>query len=79
MSNDSEMTFEQKLEKVQLIASQLENGGLLLEESVKCYEEGIRLLNELETEMSNVQQRLTVLRTGNDGTVAEFAVEEDNP
>lgn len=75
MNND--MSFEQKLEAVQLIASQLENGGLVLEESLKRYEEGIRLLNELDSEMKNVQQRLTVLRTAGDGTAEETAITEN--
>ena len=46
-------------------------GGQSLEESLKRYEEGVKLLDSLEKELESAKQRLTVLRQGENGDDVE--------
>ena len=41
-------TFEQALERLETIASGLEDGSMSLEESLKAYEEGVALIRACE-------------------------------
>ena len=68
--------FEQKLEAVQRLIGQIESGALPLEESVKRYEEGMRLLKGLDAELQDYSRRLTVLRTGPEGEEREIPMED---
>ncbi len=56
------MTFEEKLDQVRSAASSIESGKLPLEEAVKQYENGIRILDALEKELTEMKRRITVLR-----------------
>ena len=68
--------FEQKLEAVQRLIGQIESGTLPLEESVKRYEEGMRLLKGLDAELQDYSRRLTGLRTGPEGEEREIPMED---
>ena len=69
-------SFEEQLAEVEKLISEMEDGNMPLEETLRHYESGILLLNGLEKELDNVRQRLSVLRTQPDGTLAEEPVEE---
>ena len=56
--------FEEKLKSVQDLADQIEGGMLSLEDSVRRYEEGMKILNGLDQELKDMNRRLTVLRDG---------------
>ena len=56
--------FEDKLKSVQELADQIESGKLSLEDSVRRYEEGMKILCELDQELKDMNRRLTVLRDG---------------
>ncbi len=71
-----EAGFEEKLEAVQQLISRIESGTLPLEESVQRYEEGMNLLKTLDAELQEYSRRLTVLRTGPDGSMQETAMED---
>ena len=58
------MSFEEKLQFVQDLADRIENGKLSLEDSVRQYEEGMKILGELDLELKDMNRRLTVLRDG---------------
>ncbi len=58
------LTFEQKLQSVQELANRIEGGKLSLEDSVRQYEEGMKILGELDQELQDLNRRLTVLRDG---------------
>ncbi len=76
MPDNSGATFEEKLEAVQRMISRIESGTLPLEDSVRCYEEGMGLLKALDQELQDYSRRLTVLQTGPDGTEQETALED---
>ena len=56
--------FEDKLKSVQDLADQIEGGKLSLEDSVRRYEEGMKILAGLDQELKDMNRRLTVLRDG---------------
>ena len=56
--------FEDKLKFVQELADRIESGKLSLEDSVRRYEEGMKILCELDQELKDMNRRLTVLRDG---------------
>lgn len=62
-SSRKKLTFEQQLDQVETLITRMEAGGMSLEESVKQYEDGLKMLSALEKELQSVNQRLTVLRT----------------
>ena len=77
MATKKKLTFEEQLAGVEALISQMESGGLPLEESIKRYEEGMKALAALEKELAEATQRVTVLRQSADGTEEEIPLEED--
>lgn len=57
-------SFEEKLKDVENIIGSLEEGKSSLEESLKQYENGMKILHDLETELNAAEQKLTVIRDG---------------
>lgn len=57
-------SFEEKLQYVQNLAERIESGKLSLEDSVREYEQGMKVLGELDQELKEMNRRLTVLRDG---------------
>lgn len=72
---EENLTFEERLEAANSIVAMLESGKLPLEEAVRKYEQGLRLLKELEKELNETEQRLTVLREDMNGNLSEQPME----
>ncbi len=51
-------SFEQALERLETIVSELEGGALTLEESLARYEEGMRLSQRLSRTLDEVEKRI---------------------
>ena len=60
----NKQTFEEKLQQLEDMVRQLETGGTTLEETLKSYEKGVELAEELKKELAQAEERLTVLRGG---------------
>jgi exodeoxyribonuclease VII small subunit len=54
----NELSFEQALEKLENIVSQLESGQIKLEDAVKVYEEGNQLKKICEEKLKNAQMKV---------------------
>ena len=61
---EEQESFEARLQSVQAIISQIEEGKLSLEESVKQFENGMKTLSQLDEELKDMNRRLTVLKDG---------------
>ncbi|MBN2540800.1 MAG: exodeoxyribonuclease VII small subunit [Bacilli bacterium] len=59
----SELTFEQKMEKLEQLIKQLESGDNSLDASVKLYQEGIALAKECHLELEQAEKTILELRT----------------
>ena len=64
-------SFEDRLQQVQDLTARIESGAMPLEDSVKEFERGIGILADLETELNDMQRRLTVLRDGKEAKMTD--------
>ena len=73
-----EMTFEQKMARLEEIVSKLEKGEAQLSDSLALFEEGTRLAAACRMELDQAEQQVVKLMKGEDGAPVEteFAVEE---
>ena len=56
-----ELSFEEALEKLEKIVSQLESGQIKLEDAVKVYEEGVQLKKICDKKLSDAQMKVEKL------------------
>jgi exodeoxyribonuclease VII small subunit len=61
VSNGNEPSFEQALAQLEQIVQRLERGDLPLEESLKLYEEGVRLSRLCQGKLEQAEGRIEVL------------------
>jgi exodeoxyribonuclease VII small subunit len=69
--------FEAGLAALEKIVRQLERGDLPLEESLKLFEEGVRLSRECQERLSQAERRIEVLLSDTEGRPVLSAFEED--
>ncbi len=69
--------FEESLVKLEKLVEKMEEGDLTLEESLKTFEEGIRLTRECQQELSKAEQKVKLL-IEEDGGVNESDFSEDD-
>lgn len=62
-------TFEESLNDLERIVKQLEDGDLPLEESLKLFEEGVKLSRECRERLTNAERRIEVLMRESDGSI----------
>ena len=55
------MDFEKKLTRLEEIVSKMEAGELSLEDSLKYFEEGVKLSRNCHTELEAAEQKVQVL------------------
>lgn len=55
------MDFETKLNRLEDIVEKMETGDLALEESLKMFEEGVKLVRECQTQLNAAEQKVKVL------------------
>lgn len=73
-----ELTFEQKMARLEEIVAKLEKGEAQLSDSLALFEEGTRLVAACRTELDQAEQQVVKLMKGEDGAPVEteFTVEE---
>lgn len=64
-------TFEERLQQVQEMTARIENGTLPLEDSVKEFEQGMKILSELGLELDDMKRRITMLQDGKETEVSD--------
>jgi len=58
MKKDKKRTYENIIEDLEIIISKLNSTEIPLENSIKLYEEGIKLSNEADKELLNVEKNI---------------------
>jgi exodeoxyribonuclease VII small subunit len=61
--------FEDSLKQLETIVNQLEKGDLPLEDSIKLFEEGIRLSSACKEELDAAEGKVQVLLKQRDGSL----------
>jgi exodeoxyribonuclease VII small subunit len=55
------MDFEKRLNRLEDIVEKMESGDLALEESLKLFEEGVRLSRECNAQLTDAEQKVKLL------------------
>lgn len=74
------MDFEKKLSRLEEIVQKMEKGDLALEESLKLFEEGVKLSRECHQRLNEAESKVKLLMSvGVDGqpVLSDFAPEEN--
>ena len=77
MSED--VNFEENMKALEQIAEELEQGNLNLDESVKKFEEGMKISKECSDILEEAEKKITMLIKNSNGDLEEenFIQEED--
>lgn len=70
-------TFETSLAKLEEIVTQLEEGDLSLEDSLKLFEDGVKLSRECQERLDHAERRIEVLLTDKSGNSTLQALDMD--
>lgn len=74
------MEFEKKIKRLEDIVHGMEKGDLALEDSLKLFEEGVRLTKECHSQLNEAEQKVKIL-LGQDESGApllkDFALESE--
>jgi exodeoxyribonuclease VII small subunit len=62
-------TFEESLKQLEKIVDQLERGDLPLEESIRLFEEGVRLSTACKQELDVAEGKVQILMKERDGSM----------
>ena len=57
----SKENFEESMKKLEGIVTELENGNLNLDESVKKFEEGMKIAKQCNSILENAEKKITIL------------------
>ncbi|MBR2546950.1 MAG: exodeoxyribonuclease VII small subunit [Eubacterium sp.] len=60
-------TFEESLEKLRQAADRIKSDDTTLEDSIKCYEEGMRYYNECNEILKSAEQKIELMDIENAG------------
>nr|BFD58061.1 exodeoxyribonuclease VII small subunit [Bdellovibrio sp. CKG001]BFD61488.1 exodeoxyribonuclease VII small subunit [Bdellovibrio sp. HM001]BFD65222.1 exodeoxyribonuclease VII small subunit [Bdellovibrio sp. HAGR004] len=74
------MDFEKKLGRLEEIVQKMEKGDLALEESLKLFEEGVKLSRECHQRLNEAESKVKLLMSvGADGqpVTSDFTAEEN--
>ena len=69
--------FETSLKKLEQIVSDLENGDLPLEQSIKTFEEGVKLTKHCQNLLSKAELKIQKLVESKDGSIDFEAFEDE--
>ena len=72
-----EQSFEEAMEKLEEIVNSLESGDFKLEESLKLYEEGVKLVNLCNDKITKVEKSIKIL-LNSDGELVEEDFNSDD-
>jgi exodeoxyribonuclease VII small subunit len=56
--------FEERLERLERLGEKIRSPAISLEESLKCFEEGIKLARALEKDLEKVESRIEIVMNG---------------
>ena len=70
-----ELTFEESMEKLEEIANELEKNDLSLDESIKKFEEGMKISKHCKDIIDKAEKKITILV---DGKEDNFKIEQEN-
>jgi exodeoxyribonuclease VII small subunit len=76
MNENSPLTFEEAIQKLEVIVERLEEGDVPLEEAIEIYKEGMNLSKLCQDKLTYIEEQLAEMLT-EDGRTVPFAVREE--
>jgi len=70
MAAEKQKTFEANLQELERIVRNLENGDLALEESLKLFEDGVKLSRQCQERLNQAERRIEILMRDESGNPA---------
>lgn len=64
-------SFEETLEELELIAKNLENGDLKLDDAIEAFEKGIKLSKECTKKLDEAEKKINILVQNEEGKLTE--------
>ena len=74
--NIEEMKLEEAMRRLDEVVKTLDSDRLDLDESLKLYEEGVRLVRACHEKLSDAERRISALRISEDGEMIEEAFDK---
>ena len=71
MNKEKNNNFESNLKKLELIVDKLESGDIGLEESVKLYEEGMKIKKICDKKLQDIEMQIKKIRIENNKVLKE--------
>ena len=75
LEKEKEISFEDKIKKLDSIVNELESGDVALEEAINKYSEAMKLSKECTDKLTEVTEKINKILTEN-GTLENFEVKE---
>ncbi len=75
---DKKLTFENSLKELEKIVRRLEEGDSSLEDSLKLFEDGVRLSRECQQRLNQAERRIEVLLKDENGNPALQSIEKED-
>ena len=72
------MTFEKAMKKLEEIVQELETGELTLEESLKKFQEGVKLSKFCSSKLDETEKKVTLLLKDHHGNLVETPFIDDD-
>jgi exodeoxyribonuclease VII small subunit len=69
------LSFEASLSELEQIVTELEQGDVSLDDALKQFERGIKLVRQSQTKLEQAQQKVSILLNESDTNLTEFKVE----
>ena len=72
----AKLSFEGALEKLEKIVATLESGGLTLEQSLKQFEEGMKLSRYCTRELEETEKKISLILEKSDESIVETPLDD---
>jgi exodeoxyribonuclease VII small subunit len=73
---NKQKSFEESLQRLEEIVSELENNDIKLDDMLQLYEEGSELIKICLAKLDDVEKKISVLSVGENDTIQENTLEE---
>ena len=74
--SEKKPTFEEQIDRLEVIVSQLERGDAQLADSLTLFEEGTKLISSCGRMLDQAEQKVVKLMKGSDGAPVELPFED---
>ena len=71
MSKEKDNNFETNLKKLEMIVDKLESGDIGLEESVKLYEEGMKIKKICDKKLNDIEMQIKKIKIEDNKVIKE--------